>query len=341
MEAESSDDDQPLSIPTQPSQLPTRSGLEVYIARVEPAETKWIPLFFDGSANSNVKHIVSDGEGGYGCEVSERVAFKMTETISDLSSFDGVYAKRLRKRYQAENASYNTFTKKRALYAASNCTTKDTHFYWETGNGYASSLLNHIVGYVKFCKTGTDRLEDKATRKTTKRVPMEPPYAKRSKPLLKAVASTALLLPDTNPYWPTSREDRLAAYCGNMISLVTYARQKHAKTGGMSTKQVRNWLRKNPDYVPKWLQGTDFEVDHIVSDKLGGLPWPHNYFLMPKPINKHFGEWVDAEKARYVGDDAWQGASSFARWIRNKVRAVVDFSEFNPVGAQFVGRAFS
>ena len=215
MEAESSDDDQPLSIPTQPSQLPTRSGLEVYIARVEPAETKWIPLFFEGAANSNVKHIVSDGEGGYGCEVSERVPFKMTETISDLSSFDGVYAKRLRKRYQAENASYNTFTKKRALYAASNCTTKDTHFYWETGNGYASSLLNHIVGYVKFCKTGTDRLEDKATRKTTKRVPMEPPYAKRSKPLLKAVASTALLLPDTNPYWPTSREDRLGSICGH------------------------------------------------------------------------------------------------------------------------------
>ena len=124
-----------------------------------------------------------------------------------------------------------------------------------------------------------------------------------------------------------------------MLALVQVARKKHGKAGGMSNRQIRNWLLKNPDYVPTWLKDVEWEVDHIVPDALGGYPWPHNYFLMPKQVNKHFRQWVDAEKARYVGADSWETATSFARWARNKTRALVDFALFDPVGAKFVGRS--
>lgn len=138
---------------------------------------------------------------------------------------------------------------------------------------------------------------------------------------------------------PMSREDRLASYCGNNAELINFARRKHGKTGGMSNTQVRNWLKKNPEYIPAWLKDTNWEVDHIISHAVGGMPWPYNFFIMPKSMNAHFRQWVDAEKAAYVGADAWQMATSFAQWSRNKTRAVVDFSSFDPVGAQFVGRS--
>ena len=137
--------------------------------------------------------------------------------------------------------------------------------------------------------------------------------------------------------WPPSREARLASYCGSMLELVNFAK-RYGKKGGISTKQVRNWLLKNPEFVPSWLRGLDWEVDHILSDRLGGLPWPHNYFLLPKSMNQRFSSWATPEKRKFVGEEAWNGATSFARWARNKMRAVVDLSSFDPVGAQFVGR---
>jgi hypothetical protein len=63
-----------------------------------------------------------------------------------------------------------------------------------------------------------------------------------------------------------------------MVELVAYAKKNHTP-GGMSTTQVRNWLKKNKEMVPRWLQDQEWSVDHIVADKLGGPPWPHNYFI--------------------------------------------------------------
>jgi hypothetical protein len=74
-----------------------------------------------------------------------------------------------------------------------------------------------------------------------------------------------------------SKSDQHASYCGSMVDLVAYAKKKHVQ-GGMSTTQVRNWIKKH-DMVPLWLKDVQWSVDHIVSDKLGGHPWPHNYFL--------------------------------------------------------------
>tara|TARA_B100000482_G_C12559489_1_gene279500 strand:+ start:117 stop:989 length:873 start_codon:yes stop_codon:yes gene_type:complete len=138
--------------------------------------------------------------------------------------------------------------------------------------------------------------------------------------------------------WP-KREDQLASYCGNIPELISYAKGKHGANGGMSTTQVQNWLKKNPDFIPSWLRGADVEiaVDHILSDNWGGQPWPYNYFLMPKADNSHFGSNVEADKKKYVGNHASQTASSFARWARKKVRATasIDYSTFDPVGAQY------
>ena len=182
----------------------------------------------------------------------------------------------------------------------------------------------------------------KAKAKTTlaavsipKPAPPQPPQ-----PPQQPQPSTAIVAASDEPSlpWPPSREARLASYCGSMLALVTFAK-KYGKKGGISTAQVRNWLVKNPGYVPKWLEGQAWEVDHIMSDKFGGLPWPHNYFLLPKSANRHFSTWLTSEKRRYVGEEAWDGAASFARWSRNKTRALVDFADFDPVGAQFIGRA--
>ena len=128
--------------------------------------------------------------------------------------------------------------------------------------------------------------------------------------------------------WPT-REFQLASYCGDMHELIKYAKEKHGTTGGMSSTQVKNWLKKNPDFIPRWLRETEWAVDHIISDKLGGHPWPFDYFIMPKSDNSHFNQWADAEKRKYVGMHAWDTASSFARWARDAARARIDYGKFD------------
>ena len=96
------------------------------------------------------------------------------------------------------------------------------------------------------------------------------------------------------------RGDQLESYCGNMPDLIKFAKAKHA-TGGMTNTQVKNWLKQHPHNIPKWLRNATWSVDHIVSDKVGGNPWPHNYFIMPKSDNSHFNAFVDSEKKKYVG----------------------------------------
>ena len=107
----------------------------------------------------------------------------------------------------------------------------------------------------------------------------------------------------------------------------------------MSSTQVKIWLKKNPDFIPRWLRETEWAVDHIISDKLGGHPWPFDYFIMPNSDNSHFNQWADAEKRKYVGMHAWDTASSFARWARDAARARIDYGKFDPVTDQFRGRA--
>jgi hypothetical protein len=343
--------------------VPTRAGLEEYVKRVKSCEQNWISLFFDGSHKANVKYIISDGKGGHSSEVDDRVTFTLVQTIDLSNGFSNEDQRKFRKLYQTENAAHLEHRKETALQKARACTEAGHRFYWHTANGYASSLLGHIVDYVEFCKSGLDPALSKTHRKSKQSCndpPTNPPkrlkktYEKTVTHETRTIqihtpaanpdhAQTQIIVHTTGPsppeLWPKTREDRLGAYCGNMIALVHHAKKKHGTTGGMSNTQVHNWLKKNPAYIPTWLHGVEFEVDHIISDKVGGIPWPHNFFLMPKQMNRHFREWVDAEKAKYVGDDAWLTATSFSRWLRNKTRALVDFSEFNPVGAQFIGRS--
>lgn len=343
--------------------VPTRAGLEEYVKRVESSEIKWISLFFDGSCEAVMRYVTSDGKGGHFCRKETCATFRLSQTIDISTGFSNDDQIKFRKLYQTDNASHLKYKCATALQAARACTEAGRRFYWHTANGYASSLLGHVVDYVQFCKSGVDPALNKTPRKSKQSCNGPPTVSpKRFKNTDEKTATSEtraiqLHTPASNPdhaqtqiivhtpgpsppeLWPQTREDRLGAYCGNMIALVNHAKKKHGTTGGMSNTQVHNWLKKNPAYIPKWLHGVEFEVDHIISDKVGGIPWPHNFFLMPKQMNRHFREWVDAEKAKYVGDDAWLTATSFARWMRNKTRALVDFSEFNPIGAQFIGRS--
>lgn len=75
-----------------------------------------------------------------------------------------------------------------------------------------------------------------------------------------------------------------------------------------------------------------------MSDKVGGNPWPFNYFIMPKSDNSHFNQWATSEKKKYMGQLAWDTASSFERWVRDAARARIDYGRFDPLTDQFRGR---
>jgi len=145
--------------------------------------------------------------------------------------------------------------------------------------------------------------------------------------------------------WPEAH-DQFQSYCGNMPGLMSYYEEKNLSTrGGMMPSHVKTWLSQDPENrVPKWLKRLwdkdprNVSADHIIPDKLGGHPWPHNYFLMPSDDNSHFNASVEKEKKKYVGA-AYETASSFARWVRDAARARIDYSRFDPVDARFIGRA--
>ena len=135
-------------------------------------------------------------------------------------------------------------------------------------------------------------------------------------------------------------EQQFACYLGNCAPLMLHARERYgdAGTGGMTTRQVRAWLKANPQYIPEHLRSVDFHVDHIVSDGIGGQNWPLNYFLMPSETNLWFGGWMTLQKRQYVGMPAWTGATNFSMWCAQKSRAVLPFGTFDPVADKFLSK---
>ena len=106
----------------------------------------------------------------------------------------------------------------------------------------------------------------------------------------------------------------------------------------MTTRQVRNWLLKpeNAHAIPESFKSTDWEVDHIISDALGGANWPLNYFVMPKSVNRYFTRWANREKANYIGSAAWKSATDFAKWHSTRARASMPYGSFDPVADRFL-----
>lgn len=98
----------------------------------------------------------------------------------------------------------------------------------------------------------------------------------------------------------------------------------------MSTAAVRTWLQRHREHCPigpqDWGQ---FQVDHIVSRKLGGHNHPSNYFLLEAGANLRFKHYVDREKERVVGQRVWRIALAFAAFCRQEtVARGVDYSAF-------------
>lgn len=139
---------------------------------------------------------------------------------------------------------------------------------------------------------------------------------------------------------PLTKEEQFASYLGNCAPLMMYARERYgdAGVGGITTRQVRAWLKANPQYIPEHLRGADFHVDHLVSDGVGGHNWPLNYFLMPKAANLWFGGWLTIEKRRYVGMPAWTAATNFSSWCSQKSRATLPFGVFDPMTDKFLSK---
>jgi len=136
-----------------------------------------------------------------------------------------------------------------------------------------------------------------------------------------------------------TRAQQLESYCGSVPELINHARDKFSTTGGMSTTAVRKWYLKNTEFIPEWLRDKEWTVDHIISDHIGGYPYPYNYFLMPKSDNSSFGKWATKQKECYVGRKAFEDASAFARWCRIYSLRRIDFGKFDPISACMLGRA--
>ena len=119
-----------------------------------------------------------------------------------------------------------------------------------------------------------------------------------------------------------SHQQQLACYLGFNVQLVEFCRElerrriEKNRPGGVSTKDIRKWLSAHPEFIPDHLKDIAWEVDHIISDGLGGIPWVFNYYMMPKSDNDHFNEFMNKEKKRYVGATVFAAAKSFARWYR-------------------------
>lgn len=139
---------------------------------------------------------------------------------------------------------------------------------------------------------------------------------------------------------PLNKEQQFACYLGNCAPLMLYARERYgdAGVGGITTRQVRAWLKANPQFIPDHLRSIEFHVDHIVGDGIGGQNWPLNYFLMPKTANLWFGGWLTLQKRQYVGMPAWTSATNFTMWCAQKSRATLPFGTFDPVADKFLSK---
>jgi hypothetical protein len=78
-----------------------------------------------------------------------------------------------------------------------------------------------------------------------------------------------------------------------------------------------------------WVRACACEVDVAVSHTSPLCP------AVPKSVNSAFGQFVDMKKREYVGEAAYQQATSFARWVKNQARALVDYARFDPVADLF------
>ena len=54
--------------------------------------------------------------------------------------------------------------------------------------------------------------------------------------------------------------------------------------------------------------------------------------------NSHFGQWVSAEKKRFVGEDVFRQAKDFAKWALLWAKARMAYSECDLLIVRNVGR---
>lgn len=121
---------------------------------------------------------------------------------------------------------------------------------------------------------------------------------------------------------------RARRYLGYVPALVS-------ETGGgrMSTAAVREWLFRHPEECPVAAHELcRYQIDHIISHKLGGHDHPFNYFLLEGGANSRFSHYVSAEKERVVGRAVWRIATAFAAYCRSRVVAAnINYNDFDVV----------
>ena len=132
---------------------------------------------------------------------------------------------------------------------------------------------------------------------------------------------------------------RFECYLGNCAPLMKHARENYgtAGQGGMSTTQVRNWLKRNPEHIPAALRDIKWHIDHVVPESLNPVAnWPSNYFIMSTKVNLYFGKYITKEKIAYVGKSHFQMASEFCRWCGLKSKAYIEYKQHDAVTDHFL-----
>ena len=140
-----------------------------------------------------------------------------------------------------------------------------------------------------------------------------------------------------------SRSHQLEHYCGNIPELMEYATQKHGQAGkgGMDEAAIHRWYRMPghwKKYIPKAFQhlnfgrgNDDLQVCHIVAVHVGGHPWPYNYVIATGKVNNHFKQWFTPEWREYIGEQAYNHATSFQRWAVLATQATLPNGKFDPI----------
>lgn len=150
-----------------------------------------------------------------------------------------------------------------------------------------------------------------------------------------------------NPLFSPNREQQLGASCGHNIRLVSWCKQRHGHegSGGVGTRSIAEWYKRNMDQVPTHLQGREFggkpgniQICHIISDALGGTNWVYNYVLATKEVNDYFKEKYTAEWERYVGAEPAEYARLFQKWYVKKAAAYMAFGAFDAFSDKFLAK---
>jgi hypothetical protein len=92
----------------------------------------------------------------------------------------------------------------------------------------------------------------------------------------------------------------------------------------MTTSEGRNWLRRCQ------LDVESFTIDRIIprNGTYTGLNCVQNLVLMPCRSNAYFGDRMDAEKRKYIGNLGVNVALDVHRWFRRQAEHAVDFSAY-------------